>query len=179
MVCSASSWQKISSTWPCLTVRLFAYLLNPYICMHQKAHRPLGCAAVHSQSEAVRAVAECVWTHYLTVTGDGAERSLPPAQQQEVWVQYSALRIALQVREPLCFPQRVSLFWGLVLGWAHTVTFFMSTSFLRLISKAWKNTQVTRPSWACHTLDCFSHPSLRYCDSIVPEGSQLQMRRSL
>lgn len=38
---------------------------------------------------------------------------------------------------------------------------------LRLTSKAWKNSRVTHPSWACHTLDCFSHPFLRYCNSIV------------
>lgn len=70
------------------------------------AHRLLGCAAVHSQSEAVRAVAECVWAHYLTVTGKEAELSLPPAQQQEVWVQYTALQIALQVRVLLYFLQQ-------------------------------------------------------------------------
>ncbi|KAM7421039.1 hypothetical protein PAMA_015294 [Pampus argenteus] len=54
---------------------------------------------IYSQSESVHAVGECVWTHYLTVTekaGRGGAFSLSAAQQQEVWVQYSALKIALQ-----------------------------------------------------------------------------------
>ncbi|XP_042345255.1 kell blood group glycoprotein [Plectropomus leopardus] len=54
---------------------------------------------IYSQSETVRAVGECVWAHYLTVTekaGRGGVFSLSAAQQQEVWVQYSALQIALQ-----------------------------------------------------------------------------------
>lgn len=52
----------------------------------------------------MRAVGECVWTHYLTVTEKdrrGGAFSLSVAQQQEVWVQYSALQIALQVRRHL------------------------------------------------------------------------------
>ncbi|GAA6220526.1 kell blood group glycoprotein-like [Lates japonicus] len=54
---------------------------------------------IYSQSETVHAVGECVWAHYLTVTekaGRGGAFSLSAAQQQEVWVQYSALQIALQ-----------------------------------------------------------------------------------
>ncbi|XP_071372658.1 kell blood group glycoprotein isoform X1 [Centroberyx affinis] len=54
---------------------------------------------IHSQSETVQAVGECVWAHYLTVTekpGRGGASALSAAQQQEVWVQYSALQIALQ-----------------------------------------------------------------------------------
>ncbi|XP_030015132.1 kell blood group glycoprotein isoform X2 [Sphaeramia orbicularis] len=54
---------------------------------------------IHTQSKTVHAVGECVWAHYLTVTekaGRGGAFSLSAAQQQEVWVQYSALQIALQ-----------------------------------------------------------------------------------
>lgn len=55
---------------------------------------------VYSYSTTVHAVGECVWTHYLAVTEkeehDGA-LSLSPVQLQEVWLQYSALQIALQV----------------------------------------------------------------------------------
>lgn len=76
---------------------------------HLRLIYPFGCAAVHSQIEAVRAVAECIWAHYLTVTGKKGELSLPEAQQQEVWVQYSALQIALRVRAPLYFLQQVSV----------------------------------------------------------------------
>lgn len=94
-----------------------------YICMqynlpsplHSRLTDPFGCAAVYSQSEAVRAVAECVWAHYLTVTGKGGELSLSAAQQQEVWVQYSALQIALRVRTLLYFRQQISAAFRLVL----------------------------------------------------------------
>lgn len=64
---------------------------------------------VHTQSKTVHAVGECVWAHYLTVTEKadrGGAFSLSAAQQQEVWVQYSALQIALQVWShlySLCF----------------------------------------------------------------------------
>lgn len=48
----------------------------------------------------MHAVGECVWAHYLAVTeraGRGGAFSLSAAQRQEVWVQLSALQIALQV----------------------------------------------------------------------------------
>ncbi|KAI9515385.1 hypothetical protein NQZ68_026118 [Dissostichus eleginoides] len=50
---------------------------------------------ISSQSDTVLAVGECVWGHYLTVT-EGAAFSLSAAQQQELWLQYSALKITLQ-----------------------------------------------------------------------------------
>lgn len=52
----------------------------------------------------MHAVGECVWAHYLTVTekaGRDEGFSLSAAQHQEVWVQYSALQIALQVSSHL------------------------------------------------------------------------------
>nr|XP_046171069.1 kell blood group glycoprotein isoform X2 [Oncorhynchus gorbuscha] len=54
---------------------------------------------IHSQSVSPRSIAECVRYQYLRMTeGPGREGafSLSPAQQQEMWVQYSALQIALQ-----------------------------------------------------------------------------------
>uniref|UniRef100_A0A8C6WWT8 Kell metallo-endopeptidase (Kell blood group) n=1 Tax=Neogobius melanostomus TaxID=47308 RepID=A0A8C6WWT8_9GOBI len=53
---------------------------------------------IHAQSKNVHVVADCVWTHYLSVTNRSiaGNTSLSTAQQQEVWVQYSALQIALQ-----------------------------------------------------------------------------------
>lgn len=82
---------------------------------------------VYSQSETVRAVGECVWTHYLTVTekeSRGEAFSLSGAQQQEVWVQYSALQIALQVRTYL---------WVLVYVCKNN-TEFIYPHFLHLLS---------------------------------------------
>lgn len=76
-------------------------LLPGHICLTDF----LSVAAVHSQSETVRDVGGCVWTHYLTVTdraggaGGGGGAALTAAQQQELWVQYTALQTALQVRK--------------------------------------------------------------------------------
>lgn len=58
----------------------------------------------------VRAVGECVWAHYLSVTGKGGAFSLSAAQQQEVWVQYSALQIALRVSGHLYVLQYLSVY---------------------------------------------------------------------
>ncbi|XP_072534872.1 kell blood group glycoprotein [Salminus brasiliensis] len=52
-----------------------------------------------SQSEIPRLKSECVWAHYMSwKEGPGRDEtaSLLQPQQQEVWVQYSALEIALQ-----------------------------------------------------------------------------------
>ncbi|KAM9310300.1 kell blood group glycoprotein [Pholidichthys leucotaenia] len=54
---------------------------------------------IHSQSKTVQAVGECVWAHYLSVTekaGAAEGFSLSKVQQQEVWVQYSALQVAMK-----------------------------------------------------------------------------------
>lgn len=50
---------------------------------------------VLSQSETVLLESKCVWLHYLTTQKGTA--SLSPSEQQEVWVQYSALQVALLV----------------------------------------------------------------------------------
>lgn len=51
-----------------------------------------------SQSDVPRLKSECVWEHYVSWReGSGRDgSSLPRSQQQEVWVQYTALEIALQ-----------------------------------------------------------------------------------
>ncbi|KAM8825982.1 kell blood group glycoprotein [Synchiropus picturatus] len=49
------------------------------------------------QSDSVRTVGECVWAHYLSVTGgSGGVGALSQEQQQEVWVQQTALQVALK-----------------------------------------------------------------------------------
>lgn len=55
---------------------------------------------VPSSSNTVKTVAECVWDHYLRTTekaGRSGVSTLSAAQQQELWVQYSALEVALNV----------------------------------------------------------------------------------
>ncbi|KAF3839228.1 hypothetical protein F7725_017945 [Dissostichus mawsoni] len=76
-----SSVTSSSSPWECLSL-LSSILAIP----------------VSSQSDTVLAVeGVCgVWGHYLTVT-EGAAFSLSAAQQQELWLQYSALKITLQL----------------------------------------------------------------------------------
>ncbi|KAK3572091.1 hypothetical protein QTP86_022322, partial [Hemibagrus guttatus] len=46
-----------------------------------------------SQSQSAVLESECVWSHYLTA--QKGTSSLSPSQKQEVWVQYSALQVAL------------------------------------------------------------------------------------
>ncbi|KAM9782522.1 kell blood group glycoprotein [Neosynchiropus ocellatus] len=49
------------------------------------------------QSDSVRTVGECVWARYLSVTGgSGGGGALSREQQQEVWVQHTALQVALK-----------------------------------------------------------------------------------
>nr|XP_057908722.1 kell blood group glycoprotein isoform X2 [Doryrhamphus excisus] len=80
---------------------------------------------VYSKSESVHAVGECVWSHYLTVTNKKGVLPLPAAQQQEVWLQYSALQIALKAykRSLKKQPEDTSLS-----GFSLTRLFFMSFS---------------------------------------------------
>lgn len=49
----------------------------------------------------MHAVGECVWAHYLNATeksGRVGASVLSAAQREEVWLQYSAMQVALQVR---------------------------------------------------------------------------------
>ncbi|XDV39876.1 hypothetical protein PO909_009055 [Leuciscus waleckii] len=53
---------------------------------------------IHTQANNPESESMCVWSHYLSVTKDPGQDgtfSLPPSKQQEVWVQYSALQVAL------------------------------------------------------------------------------------
>ncbi|XP_067257803.1 kell blood group glycoprotein [Chanodichthys erythropterus] len=53
---------------------------------------------IHTQADNPESESMCVWSHYLSVTkgsGQAGTFSLPPSKQQEVWVQYSALQVAL------------------------------------------------------------------------------------
>ncbi|XP_061111756.1 kell blood group glycoprotein isoform X1 [Conger conger] len=54
---------------------------------------------IQSQSEAPQRVSDCVWAHYLRLTESlhGTDPPpLTPAQQREIWLQHTALHIALQ-----------------------------------------------------------------------------------
>ena len=88
----------------CVYACVCRFIHDPCVCrfIHDPCVCPdcSPCALVHSQSVSPRSIAECVRYQYLSMTeGPGREGafSLSPAQQQEMWVQYSALQIALQV----------------------------------------------------------------------------------
>ncbi|XP_056090882.1 kell blood group glycoprotein [Rhinichthys klamathensis goyatoka] len=57
---------------------------------------------IHTQANNPESESMCVLSHYLNVTkdpGQAGKFSLPPSKQQEVWVQYSALQVALDAYE--------------------------------------------------------------------------------
>ncbi|XP_061804195.1 kell blood group glycoprotein [Nerophis lumbriciformis] len=100
---------------------------------------------VYSQSESVRAVGECVWSHYLTVTDkQGGGLPLPAAQQQEVWLQYSALQIALEAykRSLKKLPADTS-----VSGFSLTRLFFMSFSQVNCNADPYHHLMPLEPSF--------------------------------
>ncbi|XP_035991015.1 kell blood group glycoprotein [Fundulus heteroclitus] len=54
---------------------------------------------IYSHNETMHAVGDCVWAHYLNATENGGRVGaswLTSEQQQELWLQYSALQVALQ-----------------------------------------------------------------------------------
>ncbi|XP_035528482.1 kell blood group glycoprotein [Morone saxatilis] len=102
---------------------------------------------IFSQSETVHVVGECVWAHYLTVTekaGRGGVLSLSAAQQQEVWVQYSALQIALQAYHQSLknHPSDTSLS-----GLSHTHLFLTSFSQVNCDSDPYREFMPLEPSF--------------------------------
>ncbi|XP_068425831.1 kell blood group glycoprotein [Clinocottus analis] len=102
---------------------------------------------VYSQSEMVHAVGECVWAHYLTVTdkaGRGGALPLSAVQQQEVWVQYSALQIALQAYHQSLKNQPSDTS---ISGLSHTSLFFTSFSQAHCVSDPYSEFMPLEPSF--------------------------------
>ncbi|XP_070691676.1 kell blood group glycoprotein isoform X2 [Pempheris klunzingeri] len=102
---------------------------------------------IYSQSQTVRAVGDCVWAHYLTVTekaGRGGVFSLTAAQQQEAWVQYSALQIALQAYHQSLknHPRDTS-----ISGLSHTRLFLTSFSQVNCDSDPYHESMPLEPSF--------------------------------
>ncbi|XP_034730041.1 kell blood group glycoprotein isoform X2 [Etheostoma cragini] len=102
---------------------------------------------IYSQSETVHAVGECVWAHYLAVTekaGRGGAFSLSAAQKQELWVQYSALQIALQAyhQSLMNHPSDPS-----ILGLSQTRLFLTSFSQVNCDSDPYREFMPLEPSF--------------------------------
>lgn len=106
---------------------------------------------IHAQSERVHAVAECVWAHYLSVTEKGRDgvSSLSAAQQQEVWVQYSALQTALQAyhQSLKTHPNDTSLS-----GFSHTRLFLTAFSQVNCDSDPYRDDMPLEPSFLIKVL---------------------------
>ncbi|XP_076010731.1 kell blood group glycoprotein [Genypterus blacodes] len=97
-------------------------------------------------SDSVRDVGQCVWSHYVTATekAGGGGISLSAAQQQEVWVQYSALQIALQayLQSLGKHPDDTS-----VSGFSHTRLFLRSFSQVNCDSDPHRDLMPLEPSF--------------------------------
>ncbi|XP_038567084.1 kell blood group glycoprotein [Micropterus salmoides] len=102
---------------------------------------------IYAQSETVHSVGECVWAHYLTVTektGRDGVSSLSASQLQEVWVQYSALQIALQAYHQTLknHPSDTSMS-----GLSHTRLFLTSFSQVNCDSDPYRELMPLEPSF--------------------------------
>uniref|UniRef100_A0A3P9HST9 Kell metallo-endopeptidase (Kell blood group) n=1 Tax=Oryzias latipes TaxID=8090 RepID=A0A3P9HST9_ORYLA len=83
---------------------------------------------IHSYSDTVPAVAECLLAHYLRTTekaGRSGVLTLSASQQQELWVQYSALEVALTAYHQSLIPHSDDTS---LLGLSHTHLFLTSFS---------------------------------------------------
>ncbi|XP_037640229.1 kell blood group glycoprotein [Sebastes umbrosus] len=128
---------------------------------------------IYSQSETVHAVGECVWAHYLTVAekdGRGGVFSLSAAQQQEVWVQYSALQIALQAYHQSLknHPRDTS-----ISGLSHTPLFLTSFSQVNCDSDPYSEFMPLEPSFLITVICAKSDlcPSSLQCPSRTQQRS--------
>ncbi|XP_071326874.1 kell blood group glycoprotein isoform X2 [Trachinotus anak] len=128
---------------------------------------------IYSQSDTVHAVGECVWAHYLTVTertSRGGAFSLSAAQQQEVWVQYSALQIALQAyhQSLRSRPEDTS-----ISGLSHTHLFLSSFSQVNCDFDPYHEFMPLEPSFLITVICAKSHlcPSSLRCPSKTQQHS--------
>ncbi|XP_041650291.1 kell blood group glycoprotein [Cheilinus undulatus] len=128
---------------------------------------------IYSQSDTVHAVGECVWAHYLAVAenaGKGGVFSLSALQQQEVWVQYSALQIALQAYHQSLKNHSSDTS---ISGLSHTRLFLTSFSLLKCDSDPYREFMPLEPPFLvtviCATTDLC--PTQLQCTSKTQQHS--------
>ncbi|KAF6735121.1 Endothelin-converting enzyme 2 [Oryzias melastigma] len=100
---------------------------------------------IPSSSNTVKTVAECVGDHYLRTTekaGRSGASTLSAAQQQELWVQYSALEVALNTYHQIRHSEDTSL-----LGLSHTHLFLTSFSQVSCDSDPYQEFMPLDPSF--------------------------------
>ncbi|XP_061675702.1 kell blood group glycoprotein isoform X2 [Syngnathoides biaculeatus] len=110
---------------------------------------------IHSKSATVGALGQCVWSHYLTVTNKDSEGLLlPAAQQQEVWLQYSALQIARKAYQKSLkkHPSDTS-----ISGFSGTRLFLMTFSQVTCDADQYHHLMPLEPSFLITTLCAKSH----------------------
>lgn len=103
----------------------------------------LSCCSVQAQSQAPETVSQCVWALHGNLTGgpDRAQQApITPAQRWEMWAQYAALQIALQVRAsvqlPYCHSQST---YGIILFQHPSVYASVSSLLFLNLSQAYQD----------------------------------------
>ncbi|XP_077384171.1 kell blood group glycoprotein isoform X2 [Festucalex cinctus] len=110
---------------------------------------------IYSQSETVRAVGQCVWSRYRSVTNrENGTLSIPAAQQQEVWVQFSALQIALEAYQKSVKKQPADTS---ISGFSHRHLFFMAFSQANCDADRYHHLMPFEPSFLVTAICAKSH----------------------
>ncbi|XP_055084098.1 kell blood group glycoprotein [Periophthalmus magnuspinnatus] len=120
---------------------------------------------IHAHSASVRQVSDCVWSHYLRATDGSITKSLSPTEQQEVWVQYSALEIALQAYQQSLKrdPNDTSLS-----GRSHTQLFLAAFSQINCDSDPYRDSMPLEPSFLVKVLCAKSELCRLHCAKDKP-----------
>ncbi|KAM4735883.1 kell blood group glycoprotein [Anableps anableps] len=130
---------------------------------------------IYSHNETMHAVGECIWTHYLNATKN-AERVgasiLSAAQQEEIWLQYSALQVALEAYHHILSqnPEDTS-----ISGLHHTELFFRSFSQVSCDTDPYSESMPLNPSFLVPVMCAMSDlcPTSPQC-SVKAEQDQSQ-----
>ncbi|XP_061530418.1 kell blood group glycoprotein isoform X1 [Phycodurus eques] len=126
---------------------------------------------IHAKSATVGALGQCVWSSYRTVTYKDSEAlPLPAAQQQEVWVHYSALQIALKAYQKSLKKQPADTS---ISGFSRTRLFFMAFSQVNCDADQYHHLMPLEPSFLITAICAKSRlcpPNLQ-CPKTTPRHS--------
>ncbi|XP_037129094.1 kell blood group glycoprotein isoform X1 [Syngnathus acus] len=110
---------------------------------------------IYSQSVTVRDVGQCVWSRYRSVTNNESEAPpLPTAQQQEVWLQFSALQIALEAYQKSLKKQPADTS---ISGFSTTRLFFVAFSQVNCDADRYHHLMPLEPSFLVTAVCAKSH----------------------
>ncbi|XP_019724667.1 kell blood group glycoprotein [Hippocampus comes] len=124
---------------------------------------------IYSQSETVGTVGQCVWSRYRSVTNkeSGEPLGLLAAQQQEVWVQFSALQIALEAYQQSVKTQSADTS---ISGFSHAHLFFMAFSQVNCDADRYHHLMPFEPSFLITAICAQSRlcPTKLQCPKATP-----------